>query len=249
MKKSAFISDILFSFFLFSVFTLCLFRYLRLSMPLSLLLCLICGLLSAMGIGALLQSKRKTLFIKQSEESQKERLLTHLALLSDEQKTNYFKQIFAREGEVKRFSKLRLSTDNAFYFLLFRFSPVTADEVASVSRLKTAKEKVLLCNRIDEGAESLCNKLNIRLQTGESVYKTVKEAGALPQDYLGEEKKENKRKRRLRLCLAKSNARRFLTGGALILLTSLFTPFPYYYFLTGGALLIIAVLVRIFGYS
>lgn len=249
MKKSAFISDVLFSFFLSAVFTLCLFRYLRLSMPVALLLCFLCGLLSAMGIGALLQAKRKTLFIKQSEESQKERLLTHLALLSDEQKTNYFKQIFSREGEVKRFSRLRLATDNAFYFLFFRFSPVTADEVASVSRLKTAKEKVLLCNRIDEGAKLLCSKLNIRLQTGESVYKTVKEAGALPQTYLGEEKKQNKRRRRLRLCLAKSNARRFLVGGTLILLTSLFTPFPYYYFITGGALLVIALLVRIFGYS
>ena len=249
MKKSAFISDVLFSFFLFAVFTLCLFRYLRLSMPVSLLLCLVCGLLSAMGIGALLQSKRKTLFIKQSEEAQKERLLTHLALLSDEQKTNYFKQIFAREGEVKRFSRLRLATEHAFYFLFFRFSPVTADEVVSVSRLKTAKEKVLLCNRIDEGAKLLCSQLNIRLQTGESVYKTVKDAGALPQTYLGEEKKENKRKRRLRLCLAKSNARRFLVGGTLILLTSLFTPFPYYYFITGGALLVIALLVRLFGYS
>ena len=249
MKKSAFISDVFFSFFLFAVFTLCLFRYLRLSMPVSLLLCLVCGLLSAMGIGALLQSKRKTLFIKQSEEAQKERLLTHLALLSDEQKTNYFKQIFAREGEVKRFSRLRLATEHAFYFLFFRFSPVTADEVVSVSRLKTAKEKVLLCNRIDEGAKLLCSQLNIRLQTGESVYKTVKDAGALPQTYLGEEKKENKRKRRLRLCLAKSNARRFLVGGTLILLTSLFTPFPYYYFITGGALLVIALLVRLFGYS
>ncbi|MBE7068577.1 MAG: hypothetical protein E7381_04670 [Clostridiales bacterium] len=249
MKKSAFISDVLFAFLLVAVFTLCLFRYLRIPMLPAFLLCLLCGTLSAMGVGTLLQAKRKTLFLKQSEESQKERLLTHLALLSDEQKTNYFQEIFSREGEVKRFSRLRLATQNAFYFLYFRFSPVTADEVASVSRLKTAQDKVLLCNRIDEGAVELCAKLNIRLQTGESVYKRIKEANALPQTYLGEEQKESKRKRRIRFCFAKSNAKRFFIGGALILLTSLFTPFPYYYFITGSILLVVALLIRIFGYS
>ena len=249
MKKSAFISDILFAFSLVAVFTLCLFRYLGLSLFASLCLCVLCGALAALSIGALLQSKRKTLFLKRSEEAQKERLLTHLALLSDEQKTNYFKELFARNGEVKRFSRLRLATQHAFYFLCFRFAPVTADDIASISRLKTAKEKVLLCNRIDEGAANLCTKLHIRLQTGESVYKTLKDADALPQTYLGEERKENKRQRRLRLCFAKSNAKRFLVGGVLILITSLLTPFPFYYFITGGALLLVALLVRIFGYS
>ena len=249
MKKTAFISDILFAFLFVAIFTLCLFRYLKIAMFPAFLLAVLCGALFALSVGALLQRKRKTLFLRQSDEAQKERLLTHLALLSDEQKTQFFAKIFALNGEVKRFSRLRLATSDSFYFLFFRFAPVTADEVANVARLKTAKQKVLLCNRIDDGAQTLCLKLGITLQTGESVYKRVKDANALPNTYLGEEDKQSKRTRRVRLCFAKSNAKRFFVSGALILLTSLFTPFPLYYFITGGILFLLALFIRIFGYA
>lgn len=94
----------------------------------------------------------------------------------------------------------------------------------------------------------LCDTLHIRVWTGKEVYNLIKEADALPKQYLGEPTPQNKRQIRLRLCFAKRNSRRFLVGGCLILLTSLLTPFPYYYLIFGSILLLVAILVRIFGY-
>ena len=68
MKKSAFYSDLSFNFFITALFTLCLFRYLGISLWLSFLLATVCGVLAAMGVGALLQSKRNRLFLKKSDE-------------------------------------------------------------------------------------------------------------------------------------------------------------------------------------
>ena len=246
MKKSAFYSDILFSFSLVGIFTLCFFRYLRIALFPALLLAFACGVLAATANGAWLQSKRQTLLLRKSDEEEKQKLLLHLALLSDEQKTVFFQKVLSARGEVKRFSRLRLTTKEEFFFLCFRFKPLSADEVSAVYRLKTNKTRVILCGEADDSARRLCDRLHIQLCEGGRVYEEVKNAQTLPSDYLGDSPKT---KRRLRLCFAKSNSRRFLTAGALVLLTSLITPFPRYYLIFGSALLALAVIVRIFGKS
>lgn len=248
MKKSAFLSDIFFTFCGVSLFTLCLFRYHKIALLLAFMLSVLCGVLASASLWAFLQSKRRAFSLKKSDERKKQKLLTHLCLLSDEQKTSFFAKIWQKSGEVKRFGKLRLHTDTDFYFLHFRFSPVTADEVASFSRLKTSKNRALLCNNITDEAKTLCDSLHVQVFTGEKVYAFVKENDALPETFLGEAQTANKRKRRLRLCFAKSNGKRFFVGGALILATSLLTPFPYYYLVFGSILLLAALFIRIFGY-
>lgn len=248
MKKSAFYSDLLFTFFAVGIFTLCLFRYFRISLPVCILLSIVCGALAACAVGAFLAARRKTYFLKKSDEAQKEKLLLHLVLLSDEQKTNYFYNVLRKtHAETRRFSRLRVATDERFYFLLFQFSPVSADQVAACSRLKTSKQKTLLCRTVDPEAERLCKNLGIEIFTGAEVYAMLKNADSLPKAYLGETAPQEKRKRRFRLCCAKSNARRFLLSGVLILLASLFTPFPYYYLIFGCLLLVAALFIRVFG--
>ena len=247
MKKSAFYSDVLFTFSLTAIFTLCFFRYLKISVTPAFILAVVCGILSATANGAWLQSKRKNLLLKKSDETKKQKLLLHLALLSDGKKTDFFQAHFAKSGEVKRFSALRLVTPTAFYFLFFRFKAVTADEVSAVFRFKSNKQKIILCNEADDSAVRLCLRLGVTLLDGTSVYETLKRAQSLPESYLGEEAAQDKRQRRRRLCFAKNNSKRFLISGALVLLSSLFTPFPYYYFIFGSALLLVAIVIRIFG--
>ncbi len=247
MKKSAFFSDIIFTFLLVWLFTLCVFRYLKTALFPALLLSAVCGVLAAGAVAALLHGKRKTAFLKKTDEALKQKLLLHLALVSDEQKTRLFTTALSKTVNVRRQNKLLLRTDDTAYFLRFRFSPVTADEVARMSRWKTANEKVLFCSEIEENALSLCRKLGIRAETGESVYRFLKKNGCLPENYAGEETPVGKRKRLARVCFAKSNARRFLVSGALLLVTSLLTPFPYYYLVFGGILLLVALLIRILG--
>ncbi len=251
MKKSAFFSDVLFTFFLSWLFTLCVFRYLRISLLLSFILSGLCGLLGACSVAALLARKRKLLFLKQSLARKKQRFLDHLSLLSEQKRTEYFHKALtkATNTPLNRRGKSHLVGEHDFYFLHFRFTPASADDVATISRYKTGKQKHLLCNRIDEEAARLCAKLGIRLRLGESVYELLEKADALPETYVGEETQENKKERRLRLWFHKRNARRFVVGGALLLLSSLFTPFPYYYLVFSFLLLVAAALVRIFGYA
>ncbi len=249
MKKSAYISDILFTFFLTAIFTLCLFRYLKISMALSILLAVVCGALSATIIGVWQGSKRKHVFLKKSDETLKNKLLLHLCLLSDERKSALFYNLLRQTGEVKRIGKLRLVDENNFYFLLFRFLPVSPDDIATLTRLKTHKQKIVFCNEIDENALRLCARMNVKVCDGDEIFRLLRDKNALPEKYLGDSENDKKRKIHFKLCFSKRNSRRFFVGGALILLTSLLTPFPYYYLISGTALLIVAVCVRVFGYS
>ena len=250
MKKFAFFSDVVFTFFVSAIFTLCLFRYLGVKLPTALLLAALCGCLTAAAIGSILQMRRKNLRLKKSDETQKQKLLLHLALLSDEGKTEFFRNVLStQETPASRFGKLRVFIKTEFYFLKFPLTPVGADEIPSLSRLKTGKRKILLCSQIDEAALQLCNRLGIEVKTGEWIYKRLKETDFLPEQYLGDENAANKSKRKIKLCFSKANAKRFLVGGALVLLLSRLTPFYYYYLLLGCVLLLSAILVRIFGYE
>ena len=248
MKRSAFISDILFALFSAFLFTLCLFRYLAIPLSLAIILALVCGGLTALSVGAFLQSKRKILLLKKSDEAEKEKLLLHLALLSDEEKTKFFlKRLSSEHTIARRFTCLRIYTDQAFYALQFSIAPVNADDVLRFSRLKTSKRKILLCSKIEDTAYTLCKRLNIQAVKGEEVYSLLKQQNALPDQYLSEEPLSNKK--HLRLWLHRTNAKRFLIASACILISALFSPFPYYYLLFGGIFLIVALCIRIFGYK
>ena len=249
MKKTAFISDLIFTFVLTSVFFLCFFRYLGSSIVLAFFFAILCGSIATFGVSMLGISKRKKFFLKRSDMAQKAKLLTHLSLLSSASKSTFLQNVLSQTDTIKRFSAFRLIGEKKYYFLKIRFSPVTADEIADIARVKTAKEKILLCDTIEENAKTLCDNLNIRVFNGEKVYTLVKEANALPDTYLGESTPQNKRKMRIRICFSKNNSRRFLVGGCLLLLTSLITPFPYYYLVFGSILLLFALFIRIFGYT
>ncbi len=249
MKKFAFLSDILFALSVSGIFTLVLFRNAGLSLPLALFLAVICGALTATSVGAFLSYRRKNLYLKRSDETIAQKLVLHLALLSDEAKTDYFIRLLSEEGEpVKRFGRLRIFSKTEFYFLKFSLSPLVADEIPKLARLKTGKKKILLCNQIEEAALHLCQKLDIEVRTSAWTYDYIKKRGALPEAYLGDGE-VSAPKRRVKLWFSKKNAKRFLVGGTLVLLVAGLTPFSYYYLLLGCILLLASVFVRIFGYS
>ncbi len=249
MKKFAFYSDLIFALLVGGIFNLVLFRLLGLSLFPAFFLALVCGSLVCGAVAALLLAKRKNLDLKKSDETQKEKLLLHLALLSAEAQTALFSQVLGKEQPAKRFSKQRVFNKTDFYFLDFRLSPIAADEIPPLARLKTGKKKILLCAQIEESALDLCRRLNIEARTGEWVYALFKEQNALPERYLGDDEGLLKQKRRFKAWFSKKNAKRFLVSGALILLLARITPFYYYYLLLGCCLLLVSVFVRIFGYA
>ena len=75
MKKSAFISDILFAFAVTFIPALCLFRYLRIPLSASLLFAAAAGILVALPVWLFLDRKREKLFLKKQDEETMEKLI------------------------------------------------------------------------------------------------------------------------------------------------------------------------------
>ena len=251
MKKLAFISDLIFTFCAGFLFTACFFRFLKIGIFLSLTLSAVCGALTACAVGALLLARRKKLFLKKADLENKEKFLTHLALLSADKVTDFFADYFQKfqdSKSIQRRENKQLTIGDEEFFLRFSFAPVRADEVAEIFRVQTNNTKILLCNTIEPQAKALCEKLKIQIRTGDEVYTAIKKENALPQAYLGDGETK-KRKARLKLWFAKSNARRFLTSSAMIFFLAYLTPFFYYYLIFGSVLLLTAVVVRIFGHE
>lgn len=259
MKKFAFISDLIFTFCVGFLFTACFFRFLGLTLAITLVLSALCGTLVTCATAAFLNARRKKFFLRKRDEETKNKLLVHFALLSNEKLTDFFFDYFTNLAEQRQIShpqtddfptrkeNLQLSVGDKLYFLRFRFAPVTADEIADIFRIETEQSKIVLCNALDAQAQALCKKWEIQTRTGEEVYAALKQANALPQTYLGEAKAKQKPK--LKLWFAKRNARRYLTSAALVFLLSQLTPFFLYYIIFSAVLLIAAVVVRVFGYE
>lgn len=251
MKKIAFLSDIFFAFFVAFLFTLLFFRHLRLALWLATTLAVLCGALVALSVGAYLRSKRKNVFEKKSEALQKEKLLFHLALAGNESNADFFKTLLLKGEsppvEIRRTGKNRLTTPNEVYFFQCTFAPVTADDAAFFTRLKTKRQKILFCHKIDEEARKVCECFHIRVLTSDDIFTLAKAADALPKVFLGENPKEKGKKHAFRLWFSKSNSRRFLLSAVLILLLSRLTPFSYYCIVFGVLLLCASVFIRIFG--
>ena len=178
----------------------------------------------------------------------KEKLFLHLALCSDEQKTQFFEQLLALDTPVKRFSKLRIYSATAFFQIHCGFLAVTKEDVASFSRLKTGKNKTILCTQIHEDALTLATRLNITTLHADDIFSLVKKHDAFPENFLGEHIPQPKKKR-FHLYFSKQNGKRFFTSGLGLLVLSLFTPFSYYYCIFGCLLLLIALFIRLFGFE
>ena len=251
MKKSAFISDIIFTFFLVWIVALCLFRHLKIALALAFILAVLCGGLAAVAFALLQQTKRKAFLLSRSDVALKEKLFLHLALLGDDDKTQLFATALAAEENtsIQTTDKLRLQSNERAYFLFFRFTPVHQDEIATILRTQTDKQKTLVCSQIEESALALCNRLSIDVRTGDYAFRLLKAQNALPEKFICDEIPKANGARKRRICFARSNAKRFLTSGTLILLLSLFTPFSYYYLVFGSLLLLASLFIRIFGYS
>ena len=254
MKKIAFISDLIFTFFVSFLFSACFFRFLRLPLLAALAVSALCATLVTCSVAALLNARRKKFFLRKADEEAKNKLLVHFALLPDDKLTDYFFTYFVNVAQQPqanftpaRVKNLQISVGDTLYFLRFQFAPVTPDDVAAIFRVETEQTKVLLCNTLDTQAQELCKKWEIQTRTGEELYTALKQANALPQAYLGEGNKKQKFKPKL--WFAKRNARRYLTSAALVFILSQLTPFFLYYIIFSALLLITAVVVRVFGYE
>lgn len=276
MKKFAYVSDLTFFFSVSFLCSACAFRLLRLPFWQSVALSTLCAVLTTLSAAAFLRNKYQRTLLKKSDERQKERLLFHLALQGDEQNRHFFSDFFTAtapkntpiqiecpdgataieaateraaahttEQAAVRHKDGTFTCNGVRQLCLFRLTPLTADDLLPLLRIQAETPKRLLCAELDEKSQALCKRYNIEIWTGERVYTELKSARPLPP--LPDETPT--KKARKKLWFAKSNAKRFLTSAALLLLAAQLTPFFLYYLLFAFALLCAAVFTRIFGYE
>lgn len=137
-----------------------------------------------------------------------------------------------------------LETETMVGYCRFRAAPLTADDVLPILTLATEKRPVLLCNALTDESKSLLLRFGIHFVPVEEIFMKLKSAEELPEVYRSEPAFA-KRKTRIFSGFTKKNARPFFTGGTLILISSLFSPFPYYYLVFGCALVIVAATLRV----
>ena len=242
MKKSAYLSDVLFAFLGVGLPLLCYFRYLRLTLPLAVILAALAGGAVAVLVGLYLRNKHEKGRLKAVGSAERERLMLHLSLCNKARLKRLFDEYAEREEE----------EDAPAPFYLFTLAPATADGILPVLREKPNEKKRLFCNDLTPEAARLCEILGVEIVTADGVYERFKAVGLLPEKYLGEGAPtptgKERLKRKPKRWFSKRNSRRFLTGGAFVLFASLLSPFPTYYLIFGSILVIAALFVRIFGY-
>lgn len=272
MKKSAFISDLIFTFFITAVLSVCLLRYLKFPLPLAAIFSLLIAFVAVLPVWLFLDRKRRQSLLLKKEETEQEKLLLQLALSSDKKNAEYLSSLLNNDGffsalfpapegtdesapsqktvTVTAFSSLQaVETPEAILFPLFSMRPTDGDKIAEIIRVQTDKKKRLFCGELSPEAQRLCRDFSIAVIDGKALYRLLKDHALLPEHYAYEPTPPpKKREQKKRLWFAKTNCRPFLISGTLLLISSLLTPFPFYYLIGGSFLLLASVLVRVFGY-
>ena len=96
MKKSAFISDIVFAFLVIFLPAVCLFRYWRFPLAAAAALAALTGAFASLLTYFFLRRKREKLCLKKQDEETRDKLLLHLALQGKEDNVKYFADFFPR---------------------------------------------------------------------------------------------------------------------------------------------------------
>ena len=253
MKKSAYLSDVLFAFIVLFLPMLCYLRFRGISLPISSLLAALCGVCSATLAALWMNRKYHGQKLQGEQRRQVELFSLHLALLSQREQAEFFAERISALSDTQSVRVVRwdgvylLQTDDSLIYPLFSVEPITASRVLPLLTHPTEQKCRLISSPLTADAQTFLAKFSLQTTTAEETYLRLKAANALPERYKSERVFEKKRKRRFALWLQKKNARPFFTGGALLLLSSLFSPFPYYYVIVGTLLTFTSVLVRTFG--
>ena len=287
MRKSAAFSHVFFTFAFTFLLFLCFFRYLRLTIVLSVLFALAAACCAAALLAAFLGRKRQKLLFSLRAEKEKEALALYLSLISAEEILRFFAQAFperfsrvpprdvssvgenlfflhapqngknADNGKVSEngkteerlgepcffsFSAKNFSLENSENLLRFLGGPFEK-EVRSRDKKSPARAQ-LYCAGTDEEAAALLDAFGVKCVTLDEIFAAAKTLDVLPEAVTTLADKKKKQGFKLRAANRKT-ARGLLLSAGILLFTSLFSPFPYYYRAMGLILLALSLAVRL----
>ncbi|MGN1053456.1 MAG: hypothetical protein ACI4SH_08735, partial [Candidatus Scatosoma sp.] len=109
---------------------------------------------------------------------------------------------------------------------------------------RNERPAALYCNGADDAAAALLTRFGVKIYTAEDVFARTKETGAFPRE-AEELAKEKKAKKFALRGITKKTSRGLLLSAGILLFTSLFSPFPYYYRALSLILLALSLAVRL----
>lgn len=109
---------------------------------------------------------------------------------------------------------------------------------------KNSARAYLYCTEIEEEAAALLETFGAKCVAIDEIFAAAKLLGALPEEAVTLANKKKARGFRLR-AISKKTARGLLVSAGILLFTSLFSPFPYYYRAMGLILLALSLAVRL----
>lgn len=275
MKKSAALSHIFFAFcFCFLLFA-CFFRYLRLNLALTLLFAFALAFLAAALLAAVLGRKREKFLFSARAEREKQSLALYLSLSSSKTAVALLSSAFPEllspskenlrqigenlfvlsEKSLPGAAKESERTDHTGKTAFFSFSSEPLSVPAAETALRTLKNvfsendeqaarAVFFCVSVKDEAAALFRKFRVQCITLDEIFEKTKTADLLPAE-IADLSAVSKKKKLLSEKITKKTSKSLLVSSAILLFTSLFSPFPYYYRAIGLLLLALSLAVRL----
>lgn len=190
----------------------------------------------------ILYGKRQKQRLNFVNEGEKKSLSLHLSVSNTGEVKNLIKN--ALDGGYMGGN--RLFDEQNEYFLHFKLSPLSPDDIAKVIQAESDKNKCVICCEVSPAALSFADDFDISVKTVGWVYNLLKDKGMLPEKYaLGKVSKPTflsriKKRFSRRLCPS------LFFCGLTLLGFSFFTTFPVYYVVSGGLLMALAAVSLFF---
>ena len=213
--------------------------------------CFAAATLIALAFGGVLlfafSLRRRRRALGKAEREEREKLMLHLALETDERVRAALLAALCADGKDAHCEGDALAADGTVVVPVFTMQPLSADTVARL--LKTYKERpfLLACNALSPEAEGLLRAFGRSAMRGEEVYELFRRTDTMPAPLICGELPRRSAKKALKRAFSRRNAYPFFVSGAGLLLMSLYVFFPVYYLVAGSLLLFAAVLIRTFG--
>ncbi len=215
--------------------------------------CFSAATLLALALGAIiflcLSGKHRRKALSKKLQTEKDKLMLHLALENDESVSELLLTALLADGKNASDQDGKLILDDASLIPIFTMQPISADTVALLLKEYGKAPFIIACNELTHEAEHLLVSFSRRFIQGNEIFELLSRTQKIPEKLICGDIPRHTVRTRLRLAFSKRNAYPFFVSGAGLLVMSLFVFFPIYYLITGSLLLIASICIRALGYA
>lgn len=157
---------------------------------------------------------------------------------------NYFFSFSAKKFDLEKAENLLRTLGGVFGGIFGGSLGSKFGEEVRARGAKYSARAYLYCTEIEEEAAALLETFGVKSVAIDEIFAAAKLLGALPEEAVTLANEKKARGFRLR-AISKKTARGLLVSTGILLFTSLFSPFPYYYRAMGLILLALSLAVRL----